>query len=387
MRRRSLTVVPCVSLLILAIACGDDSPSPTTPTTTTPTSTTSWSLSGIVRASAPTSTPLAGATLRVIDGPDEGKTATTDNVGVYEFTGLEQAGFRVSASADGYSTVTESVTLTSNVTLDFELQPILTVLTFISAETQRPVAGARVTAAGESYTTDAAGKVFVQNPSANIPLVVSAPSFLERRTVLRSLSETTFSLWPKTSPTGLNEHFTLEIIYTAAVEGPLGSKRLTKVRGNRVSIVLEPALRSDSRVRDAVRGAVDRITAATDRAVVYELVDTCPAGNACFTVVATPDRCGVDANRDGYYLTGGAIRCEMRLLRHPGVMLHEMGHTLGLQHASSNAVMNGPVGGRGEGFNNELNDYTPKEKLVMRLMLQRPPGNAWPDNDQGVSLP
>jgi hypothetical protein len=63
-----------------------------------------------------------------------------------------------------------------------------------------------------------------------------------------------------------------------------------------------------------------------------------------------------------------------------------MGHTFGLQHASGVVVMCGPVGGNGECRRGvELDDFTPKEELVMKLMLQRLGGNVFPDNDRGVA--
>ena len=320
----------------------------------------------------------------VVDGPDAGRTTTSDNLGVYQLTGLEQAEFSVSVSADGYSTVSDSVVLTSNITLDFELQPRLTSLTFISAETQTPVVGASVTIGGETYTTDDSGSVSVENPLLNTPLVVSSPHFMERRTVFRLLSETTFPLWPKTSPIGLTEQFTREIIYTWAFGGD--SKPLTRVMGNRVSIVLDPELRSDSQVMDSIRSAVDRITEATDGTVVYELMKACAGGDVCYGVSLSSDgTCGVDATFENWYLTGGTIRCNRSAIRRPGTALHEIGHTFGLQHTSgNNDVMCGPIGGRGGqcGDPGDETEFSARERLVMKLTLQRSPGNVFPDNDQ-----
>jgi len=57
---------------------------------------------------------------------------------------------------------------------------------------------------------------------------------------------------------------------------------------------------------------------------------------------------------------------------------HELGHHFGLGHpASMPAIMNAAVDpGR--------SDFSSAEKLAMRLMLQRRPGNAFPDNDRAV---
>ena len=62
-----------------------------------------------------------------------------------------------------------------------------------------------------------------------------------------------------------------------------------------------------------------------------------------------------------------------------GVVMHELAHAFGLSHSldSSRDVM-------GPGPDDKV-DYSDREKLVMRLMLQRPPGNQFPDNDRSVA--
>jgi hypothetical protein len=128
------------------------------------------------------------------------------------------------------------------------------------------------------------------------------------------------------------------------------------------------------------------MTAATDGAVVYELVDSCPPAGVCFGVSGrATDSCGVDATPDSeFYLSSGEIVCDPRQLRRYDVALHEMGHTFGLQHASGIVLMCGAVDGVGECVR-ELDEFTPKEQLVMKLMLQRLTGNMFPDNDRAVT--
>jgi hypothetical protein len=110
----------CVLLIaVLAAACG----SPTKPTTTTTTTTppTTFSLSGKVTDST-TSTAISSAIVFIADGPNAGKSATSDASGNYTFAGLQQSGFTVTASACTYLSQSKSVTLTANQTLDFALQ-------------------------------------------------------------------------------------------------------------------------------------------------------------------------------------------------------------------------------------------------------------------------
>jgi hypothetical protein len=67
----------------------------------------------------------------ILDGPDAGKQAATDTSGRYTFSGLQQAGFSVRASANGHTAITKGVTLTANTMGDFQLSRVpVAVLTF-----------------------------------------------------------------------------------------------------------------------------------------------------------------------------------------------------------------------------------------------------------------
>jgi hypothetical protein len=81
------------AIIALLSACGS-SPSPTTPT---PTSTT-FQLTGIVRGNG--GTALAGATVRILDGPNQNQTAMTDTTGRYTFAALRSSGFTLQVSAN-----------------------------------------------------------------------------------------------------------------------------------------------------------------------------------------------------------------------------------------------------------------------------------------------
>jgi Carboxypeptidase regulatory-like domain len=64
---------------------------------------------------------MPGATVLIVDGPNAGKSATTDAAGSYSLTGLQQSGFTANASASHYTSQSKSVTLTSDQTLSFQL--------------------------------------------------------------------------------------------------------------------------------------------------------------------------------------------------------------------------------------------------------------------------
>jgi len=98
-----------------------------------------WSLSGTVTSSA--GGAIAGATVVVLDGPNANTQTTTDSNGRYGFASLQQAGFSVRVSANGYLQMTRSVTLTGNTIETFQL--------FRNAVTQRSSTEPAMQAAGE----------------------------------------------------------------------------------------------------------------------------------------------------------------------------------------------------------------------------------------------
>ncbi len=113
-----------------------------------------FSLIGQVAESTPTTLKaISGATVTVVDGPNAGKSATTDGSGNYSLTGLKSSGFTVNVSANTYVSQSRGVTLTSNQTLSFRLsratstvQPIPFELTgSITDDDGKAVANAKLT--------------------------------------------------------------------------------------------------------------------------------------------------------------------------------------------------------------------------------------------------
>jgi hypothetical protein len=86
---------------------------------------TTFTLVGVVTESAPTtSTVLAGATIRFVDGLNQGKSAVSGADGRYEITGLASGGYTVSATLAGYVATTVPVGIEGDMTtLNIRLDP------------------------------------------------------------------------------------------------------------------------------------------------------------------------------------------------------------------------------------------------------------------------
>ena len=117
--------------LVIAILCcwvsacgGGSSSPPTTPTPPSPPPPTTASLTGrVTETVGTTSFAVEGAALSVVDGPNAGRTTTTNANGDYQLTGLQRGGFTVNVSANGYNTNGFGIDLTGDLTRNFTLTP------------------------------------------------------------------------------------------------------------------------------------------------------------------------------------------------------------------------------------------------------------------------
>lgn len=118
---KRIGIAVCIGMI--AASCGSNS-SPTTPTPTptpAPTATT-FTLSGHVTSSA-NGAAISGARVAVADGPNAGRSTTTDGSGAYSLTSLTQSGFTVGFSATNFNSVSKPANLITNLTLDAQLDP------------------------------------------------------------------------------------------------------------------------------------------------------------------------------------------------------------------------------------------------------------------------
>ena len=137
---------------LLAISCGGS------PTSSSPTV---FSLSGQV-TSALTSSPIAGATVAIADGPDAGKSAVTDGSGNYGFTGLAQGNFNATITADGFVAKSQVFSLTSNQTVPIQLTGVRTL---VYSRAQSMLLARRGT--GYSFKTSRSGRLEIESSWSN----------------------------------------------------------------------------------------------------------------------------------------------------------------------------------------------------------------------------
>jgi Matrixin len=260
-----------------------------------------------------------------------------------------------------------------------------TVLTFVSGENGAAAGGVDVVIGvnHERYRTDGSGQIRLSD-NLTLPASLEAVSeeYLQRETVLRFDNGTSLTLWPRHSPTGLDEASTRRIVYTEAAGGAAGARPMHRVLPGRVSVVPDPALRADADAMAAHEAAAEALTAATKGEVEFVVEATPTSGMVVRTMVDASDPAmnGHAAltyrTVDGGVITGARVVFLSQDLAHlPAIVTHELGHSFGLEHSDDPTDLMYPVVSPGR-------TLSMRESLIIDLMLKRPPGNRFPDNDR-----
>lgn len=263
-----------------------------------------------------------------------------------------------------------------------------TTLAVVSGETGAPVSGARLILGGRELSSDASGHVTLpQRVDFNTPFDVLATGFVDRQTLLRAPGTAPLALWPKNSSTGLDEHFSATLVYTetgdAAVTGAAPLLRHAETT-TQVFLVPAPEVLADADALARLELGAAQVTAALGGRVVYTVAPEAPTTAVRFSVSFNPADASCAGARAftrwrtrGSELVGGEIvSCVIDAL-YTSTVTHELGHSVGLQHAPGELDVMAPFFSR-----RRSQDFTPREALAMRLMLTRRAGNRWPDNDR-----
>jgi hypothetical protein len=263
-----------------------------------------------------------------------------------------------------------------------------TVLTVLSGEDEKPAAGAVVALGGSRLGTDATGRVTLPDSARRgDPIDILAAGFFARLTTVPSESSVV-GLWPLTSPAGLNESFTARLVYTSTQAGsPLGEEPLRRPEGP-VYLVPSADLVDDARAVAEMAYAAEKVNDAVEGRLPFSVNTAPPSDGVRFDVRV--DRSDPTCRRAlafcrrrlrGDSITGGEIVfCDLGTA-YTDIMTHEVGHAFGLQHSTSLYDMMGET----QILHYRIFDFTRSEKLVMRLMLRRSPGNRYPDTDRAPS--
>jgi hypothetical protein len=279
-----------------------------------------------------------------------------------------------------------------------------TVVSLRSGETDEPVGGAVVSLSGQSsggafnrtFTSDAAGQFTLDRTVLLSPaplLDVRAAGFIVRSTLLRA-DETMLSLWPSTSPTGLDEAFSSTIAYSSsacpAVSTGFSSLRRASNTVDTIQVAFGTSLQ-DMAAQVAHQQAIARLNAAVGGVPRYEFT-TSQTGGVSFVAEIDPTHSTCSAGPEplraatelafvnGNVSGGRLVYCTVAAARSVGLVLHELGHTLGLYHSASTSDLMYCSTGRPV-------DFSARERLVVRLARQRRSGNRWPDDDRLLTTP
>ncbi len=260
------------------------------------------------------------------------------------------------------------------------------VVTVVSADTGAPVPAAAVTVAGRALRTDGSGRVVLAG-SERGAVEVAAQGYLLRQSELRGQNDR-LTLWPIGG--AYSAEYVHALLYTpahltreAAPAG--GDATLARIVARRVSVVPSASLRADPLAMRAHRQAVAAVNEATEGRVVFS-VDGAGAGDMRIRTrldpAASADALAYRDVHRGVVVGGEVVFASPAAARDPRYLAHELGHALGLQHSTVPTDMMYFACGDQSPY-----AFTPNERLTIRLLLQRPPGNRYPDDDRAAVLP
>lgn len=259
------------------------------------------------------------------------------------------------------------------------------ILRVTSADTGRPVANARITLPEVTGTPTAATDVngqatFGVAVATQNLLTIDAAGFLRRETRVQN-DVRQFALWPDTN--AFPAEYTHAIVYDSE-HTPTG--RLARLADAVTVVGVQPSadILSDSIAMQALAAGIYQLDLAVSRASTNRRIDyalTSTADARVDVTVSHDAECDArsisayaEVNWQSDGLRGGRINfCSTAYSHYASIAAHELGHTYGLKHSidPGDVMFPGTTQWR----------FSDRETVAMRLMLQRPTGNVWPDSD------
>jgi hypothetical protein len=247
----------------------------------------------------------------------------------------------------------------------------------VSGDDGSAVGGATVRIGTRTATSDAQGRLTL-DPWDGEAVDIQAAGFLPRETSLGQQAR--FTLWPVPS---YPEEYVRSLLYITAARVSSAGQPLRRVVAASITIVPSEALLRDAQALSIHRQAAAQATEATGGLVRFQ-IESSARGEVVFTSGIEgggPEGALTYRNLKGDTIVGGRITfSDLRYARDLRFVTHELGHALGLQHSLDGAdMMHFSCGvGCAEAFSD-------RERVTIRLLLQRPPGNSYPDRDRGLA--
>ena len=362
------------------------------------------SLSGVVSVRSTAPCPVA-AVVEITSGADAGRMTRVDDSRRYVLANLHPGALTVRASAPGHLVRTASLTLTTDATSDFRLDPspYLTTGRAIDAVTQSAVAGVQVDGDGVTGTScESSGAFLVTAATGSTEprlLVFTSPNQVERRTNVRVPGA---DLLVSMIPGGFDLRAFDEMFrspqlrrWTAAPPLLVETRSLQFTDVNMMDAVALDEVMPDAEAGALVSDltwALPPLTGGTFTgflAVTRQRSEQGARVNLLNPDVITVSRVVGLTAATGYWgfarcrlqsdgrVTAGIIMLDRDFDRSGSAFTrslraHELGHALGYQHvAARTSVMNSQA-------RTEPNDF---DRDAARIAFQRPPGNQSPDVD------